>query len=261
MSCSWKAARAALRRHAAMTALVLSMTAVVLSGTGLADAARKAVTGKVVRLNSAGRIPGKYLPKVAPRARTADRLGDQAPEDLADGCPATSTDLGTWCLMASPYPLDPGDAGKNNYFFASQKCVELGGWLPTAAQLIGAANRVFLASVLSDSQAKGSIDIEPSDGLKDRREMSSTLITTSAGSSAAGSEGVSDGAKGDPRTGEPDPVPQPANSAPDTLQYVTVFDNGDKGGFAGAKPVSQPETFRCAFGRTQSKANGVEATG
>ena len=49
-------------------------------------------------------------------------------------------------------------------------------------------------------------------------------------------------------------MPQPANASPDTLQYVTVFDNGDHGGFAGAKPVSEPERFRCAFGRTQGQA-------
>ncbi len=73
--------------------------------------------------------------------------------------------------------------------------------------------------------------------------------------SAAGSQGVSDGSRGDPRAGEPDPAPQPANPAPETLQYVTVYDNGDKGGFAGSRPVSQPEQFRCAF----DKAQGADA--
>ncbi len=71
----------------------------------------------------------------------------------------------------------------------------------------------------------------------------------------AGSQGVSDGSRGDPRAGEPDPAPQPANPAPETLQYVTVYDNGDKGGFAGSRPVSQPEQFRCAF----DKAQGADA--
>ena len=64
--------------------------------------------------------------------------------------------------------------------------------------------------------------------------MSSTLVTIAAGSSAAGSQGVSEGSRGDPRAGEPDPVPLPANPSPETLQYVTVYDNRDKGGFAGA---------------------------
>jgi hypothetical protein len=241
----------ALRRHAGPAALVLSTAALVLSGTGLADAARKAVVGQVVRLNQAGHVPSQYLPKLAPRARSADRLGDQKASDLADGCRALTADMGTWCLMILPYPLDAADAGKNNYFYATQKCVALGGYLPTAAQLIGAAGKVQLASVIGDDDTKAWIDEVPSDGLKDRREMSATLITTSAGSSAAGSEGVSDGSTGDPRTGEPAPVPVPGNSTPSTLQYVTVFDNHDQGGFAGAKPVTAPESFRCAFGKAQ----------
>ena len=94
-------------------------------------------------------------------------------------------------------------------------------------------------------------DLDPSDGLKDQREMSSTLITVASGSSAAGSMGVTQGSKGDPKTGEPDPVPVPADPLPSTLQYVTVFDNRNKGGFAGAKPVGQPERFRCAFNKAE----------
>jgi hypothetical protein len=34
---------------------------------------------------------------------------------------------------------------------------------------------------------------------------------------------------------------------PDTLQYVTVYDNYNQGGFAGSEPVSTPENFRCGF--------------
>ena len=74
-----------------------------------------------------------------------------------------------------------------------------------------------------------------------------------AGSSAAGSQGVSEGSRGDPRAGEPDPVPLPSNPAPETLQYVTVYDNGDSGGFAGGRPVSATELFRCAFPKTQGQ--------
>jgi hypothetical protein len=79
--------------------------------------------------------------------------------------------------------------------------------------------------------------------------MSATLVTVAAGSDAAGSEGVSVGSIGDPRTGEPNPVPQPAVPAPSTLQYVTVYSNGTKGGFAGSEPVSAPENFRCAYNK------------
>lgn len=242
----------ALRRNAGPAALVIAVLALVMSTTGLADAARKSLTGKVVRLNKSGRVPSSYLPKVVAHAKVADKLGDSKEADLGDGCRPLTIDVGTWCLMILPYNLEStGDVGKNNYFWASQKCEELGGWLPSASQLIGAAPKVKLASVIGDDDTKAWIDEVPSDGLKDRREMSSTLITTSAGSSAAGSEGVTDGATGDPRTGEPDPIPQAANATPSTLQYVTVYDNHDAGGFAGAKPVTAPESFRCAFGKTQ----------
>jgi hypothetical protein len=110
---------------------------------------------------------------------------------------------------------------------------------------------VKLASTIDDSQLTAVIDIDPSDGTKDRREMSATLVTTAGGASAAGSEGVTDGSRGDPKQGEPDPVPLPANPFPETLQYVTVYDNHDKGGFAGSKPVSQSETFRCAYDKLE----------
>ena len=85
--------------------------------------------------------------------------------------------------------------------------------------------------------------------------MSGTLVTTAAGSSAAGSEGVTDGSTGDPKQGEPNPTPFPANPAPETLQYVTVYDNHDHGGFAGSKPVTSPENFRCSFDKVPGAAN------
>ena len=75
-------------------------------------------------------------------------------------------------------------------------------------------------------------------GLKDQREMSASLTTTAAGSDAAGFEGVSQGSTGNPRTGEPNPVPLPAVPQPATLQYITVYSNGQQGGFAGSEPVS-----------------------
>lgn len=57
---------------------------------------------------------------------------------------------------------------------------------------------------------------------------------------------------------EPDPVPQPANPSPETLQYVTVYDNRDRGGFAGSKPVGQPEAFRCGFSKAQGSGAQLE---
>jgi hypothetical protein len=156
--------------------------------------------------------------------------------------------------MSATYPVSNDEIGRNDYFFATQKCVSLGGWLPTAGQLVGAAARVKLNSTITDNATSAATDEYPADGLKDKREMSSTLVTTAAGSSAAGSEGVSEGSRGDPGPGEPDPVPAPADPGPATLQYVTVYDNGNKGGFAGSKPVSQPEAFRCAFAKRPGAA-------
>ena len=249
-----------LNRSAGFAALFVALLALVLAVTVPAVAQkstakkkpRKAATVTLVR----GKIPARFLP-TAPRAKRADRLGADGAtaESLKGSCAPDTVDLGTWCLSSALYPLQDDEVGKNDYLFATQKCVDLGGWLPTAAQLVGAAPRVKLASTIDDSRLTATVDLDASDGMKDRREMSSTLITTAAGASAAGSQGVTDGSKGDPKTGEPDPVTLPANPLPETLQYVTVYDNKDKGGFAGAKPVSAPESFRCAY----AKVEGAEA--
>jgi len=244
----------------ALAALLLSLCAIVLA-TIEDSRARRPLPGPslkprklgLLRLNRKKKFPASVIPKVA-RARNADRVGGRRARALRDRCSADTVDLGTYCLLSSPYPLDKGEVGKNNYFFASQKCVELGGYLPSAAQLIGAAERVKLSSTVNDNEVTASTDVDATDGLKDRREMSATLTTTASGSRAAGSQGVSEESRGDPRAGEPDPLPQPANPSPETLQYVTVYDNRERGGFAGSKPVGQPELFRCAFNKAQGTA-------
>jgi hypothetical protein len=246
-----------IRRHSsagavAWAALATSVIALVVSASGSAGAAKHArkktgpQAGQVVKLAKGGKISASLLPIVA-HARNADRVGGQSAASLSPSCSPTTVDLGTWCLMAAPYPLTNDQLGKNNYFFATQACVAMGGYLPTAAQLIGAADRVKLESTIHDSQLTATVQIDPTRGLKDQREMSATLVTTAAGSDAAGSEGVSVGSTGDPRQREPNPTPFPANPQPETLQYVTVYDNGNAGGFAGSEPVSKPENFRCAF--------------
>jgi hypothetical protein len=117
-----------------------------------------------------------------------------------------SVDLGTWCLMSAPYGVTAEETGRNNYFFASQKCAELGGYLPTAAQLVGAAPLVKLTGTIGDNATTANVDEDPTDGTRDRREMSSTLVTTAAGSRAAGSQGVSEGSRGDPPAGRARPA-------------------------------------------------------
>jgi hypothetical protein len=236
---------------AALAGVALASSQPTTAGDGSPSAAPAAARpGGLLRLDGRGKVPVTVLPKVR-SSRNADRLAGRRARAYRDRCSAESVDLGSWCLLASPYPLTGEEIGKNNYFWASATCAELGGYLPTAAQLIGAAARVKLASTIDDNPVDASIDEDPTDGLKDRREMSATLITTASGSRAAGSQGVTEGSLGDPRAGEPNPVPQPANPSPETLQYVTVYDNRNQGGFAGGKPVGQPELFRCAFNKSQ----------
>jgi hypothetical protein len=241
-------------------AMAVAVVALVLSTTGLADAARHAVfaavdghrvtskpmAGALLTLGKNGKFPANAIPTV----KNASRVNGQTAEQLAGTCPPATVDLQSWCLDTAPYPLTKADAGKNDFIWASKACAAEGGWLPSASELLGAADRVKLESVITDSQLTATIDLDPTRGLKDEREMSSTLVTTEAGSQAAGSEGVSEGATGNPRQGQANPVPLPANPEPESLQYVTVYDNKNAGGFAGSEPVTEPQNFRCAFNKT-----------
>lgn len=228
----------------AWSALALALGAFVLSGMGESIAAKylpgpslKPRKFGVLRLNAKKKFPASVLPRI-----------------VFDRCAPETVKIGTVCMMTSPYPLEKDEIGKNDFFFATRKCASLGGYLPTAAQLIGVASRVKLAGRVDDNEVTASTDVDPTDGLKDRREMSASLTTIASGGRAAGSQGVSDVSRGDPKAGEPDPAPLPADPSPETLHYVTVYDNGNRGGFAGGKPVGQPENFRCAFNLAQGKA-------
>jgi hypothetical protein len=206
----------------------------------------------ILRLSKARKFPAKVIPKVA-AAKAADTLGGAKRADLVLNCPGDTADLGTWCLQTSTYTVPNDQIGKNDFAYAARKCVDQGGWLPSAAQLIGAAPRIKLSSTIDDNESTAAIDIGPGDGLKDAREMTSDLFTTTAGDTAAGSEGVTPGSLGDPRQSEPNPLPQPADPMPGSLDYVTVYDNRDLGGFAGGAPVGKPERFRCAFNKVQGE--------
>jgi hypothetical protein len=235
---------------------VISIIALVLASTPLADAARHAVahvfsTPKVdghklstkpyadgiLLLSKNRKFPVAAIPTVA----NTSRVGGKTVTELEGSCPSATVDLGTWCLEKLPYQVPTQDAGKNDYFWANQRCTEQGGFLPSASELVGAAKLV---------------ELEGGPGLAGQREMSSTLITTQAGSDAAGSEGVSVGSTGNPQTGEPNPVPLPAVPEPETAQYVTVFSNNQLGGLAGGEPVSKPENFRCGYYKSPEGRNG-----
>jgi len=249
-------------------AMIVALIALVLSGTGLADAARQAVIsaiaghplstvprpGGILLLGHNRKFPAAAIPTVS----NATHIDGRTAAELAGTCPAASVDLGTYCMSTAPYPLTKEQIGKNNYIFASKACQKEGGWLPSASELLGAAERVKLESTIHDSQLTATINLDPSRGLKDEREMSSTLVTTEAGGAAAGFEGISEGATGNPRQGQPNPVPLPANPLPEGLQYVTVYSNGQKGGFAGSEPVTSPENFRCAFNKAPGALNKAE---
>lgn len=257
-----------MRWRAPSPAMIIAVVALVFSTTGLADAARRAVVsaieghpisttphaGGLLLLGKNRKFPASAIPTV----RNASRVGGKTAEELAGTCPPDTVDLGTWCLDSAPYPLTNAQAGKNNFIWASKACEAQGGWLPSASELVGAAERVKLESVISDSPDTATVNQDPSRGLKDEREMSSSLITTEAGSAAAGSEGVSEGATGDPRQGQANPIPLAANPLPESLQYVTVYDNKNQGGFAGSEPVKEPQNFRCAFNPTPGALNKPE---
>lgn len=258
-------------RRLATAALILSTLALIGSSTGLASAARHALLSTIAGhpISTKPRARGilllgsnrKFPASAIPTVKNASHIGGRSLNDIEPSCPPTTSDLGSWCLMSTFYPLTNAQTGLNNYFWASQACVAMGGYLPTAAQLIGAAKIVKIAGRIPpyDSPLTSTVSLDPTVGLKDLREMSATLVTTAAGSDAAGSEGVSIGATGDPRTGEPNPSPLPAVPAPTTLQYVTVYSDGQKGGFAGSEPVSAPENFRCAFNKTPGAVNAPES--
>jgi hypothetical protein len=261
--------RPRLPRRLPSPAMVIALVALVFSTTGLADAARRAVlsavgghpisakphAGGILLLGKNRKFPASAIPTV----KNASRVGGKTAAELAGTCLPATVDLGTWCLDTAPYPLTKANAGKNNFIWASNACTAEGGWLPSASELLGAADRVKLESTIHDSPLTATINQDPSRGLKDEREMSSTLVTTEAGSAAAGFEGISEGATGNPRQGQANPVPLPANPLPESLQYVTVYDNGDKGGFAGSEPVSSPENFRCAFNKTPGALSKPES--
>jgi hypothetical protein len=249
-----------MTRRVPSPAMIVALVALVFSTTGLADAARHAAisafaghpistkpyAGGVLLLGKNRKFPASAIPTV----RDASRVDGRTAEELAGTCPPATVDLGTWCLDSAPYPLTNAEAGKNNFIWASKACEAQGGWLPSASELVGAAERVKLESTIHDNPDTATVNLDPSRGLKDEREMSSSLVTTEAGSAAAGSEGVSEGATGDPRQGQGNPISLAANPLPASLQYVTVYDNGNAGGFAGSEPVSEPQNFRCAFNPT-----------
>jgi hypothetical protein len=210
-------------------AVLVAAAAVLFATGGTGDAARGSVAAttkpqprRVLRLGADKRFPVAAIPTVD-AAKVALRVGGLRAQDAVLGCRTGTVDLGTWCMDAAP-------RGSATYAEAAGSCVRLGGRLPTAAQLVGAAPKLRLGGRADDRPHKADVAAG-----RDLREMSSTLVTTSTGSAAAGGF---------------------AKPAPTTLQYVTVFDNGDAGGFAGSVAGGTTERFRCAYLERQPTASG-----
>jgi hypothetical protein len=255
----------------------VAVVSIALSGTGIAAAARHAATdlfdghpvstkpkpNGILVLGKNRKLPASAIPTVSKAhfAASAASLGGKSLSAVTGSCPSATANIGTWCLMINPYPIATAQTGLNNYFWASQACADIGGYLPDAAQLIGAAAKVKLESTINDNPSTATVEGSDGNGPElDQREMSATLVTTQAGSDAAGSEGVTPGAHPDPTSGQPDPTPEPADPSPSTLQYVTVYSNHTKGGFAGSEPVGSPENFRCAFNLKQSASSSSSSS-
>lgn len=206
-------------------ALLCASTAVVFSaadasvGDGALRATSQPEPNRVLRLDADKRFPADVIPTVA-KARATSRVGRLTEQRARAACRAETIDFRTWCL-------DRDVRGTATYAAASRRCEAVGGFLPTAAELIGAAPRVRLSSRVDDHPSMALTD----GAGRDRRELSADLFTTTTGSAAAGS---------------------PANPTPVGLQAVTVYDNRNRGGFAGGVSVAAPERFRCAFIRRQA---------
>jgi hypothetical protein len=236
-------------------ALLVAIVALIASMNGLAPAADSPTAAKVHadKKHKKAEVSRRQTEKKKQAAQKKQTAAlNKKINNLAAACPVSGAiDLGSWCLEGSTFKVPTAEAGQNDYFYAAQKCVKEGGWLPSAAQLIGAAPVAALKSTTDDDPGtSGASEFpEASLGIKDEREMTSDLFTTGAGARAAGSEGVSAGSKGTGNIAEPNPVPIPAEPSPETLDYVTVYDNHNLGGFAGGEPVGKAENFRCAYAK------------
>jgi hypothetical protein len=237
-------------------ALAVSLVALLFSMAGLAPA-----TGKPTAA-AAKKKQAREAKKHKREAREKSAGLNKQIASLKLNCPVTGAiDMGSYCLEGSTYKVPTAEAGQNNYLYATQKCVAEGGWLPSAAELLGAAPKIALKSTIDDDPGtSGASEFpEAARGIKDEREMTSDLFTTASGARAAGTEGVTAGSKGVGNLGEPNPVPVPAEPLPETLDYVTVYDNHNVGGFAGGEPVGKAENFRCAYAKKQGKPRDISS--
>jgi hypothetical protein len=246
-------------------ALGVSLLALLFSMTGMAPASATPTAKGNAGAKQTAAAKKKHQREAGKHQREAREKNTRLQQQISSlklSCPVSGAiDLGSYCLEGSTYKVPTAEVGQNNYLWATQKCVAEGGWLPTAAQLIGAAPEVALKSTIDDDPGtSGASEFpEAANGIKDEREMTSDLFTTASGGRAAGTEGVTAGSKGVGNLGEPNPVPMPAEPLPESLDYVTVYDNHNMGGFAGGEPVGKAENFRCAYAKGQGKPRNISS--
>ena len=235
--------------------------------TGLADAARHAVVsaiaghpvsaqphaGGILLLGSNRKFPASAIPTVqrTPRASAA-----RPPSELAGTCPpARSTSArGAWTPRPSRSPRN--SSARTTSSSPARACEKEGGWLPSASELLGAAERVKLESTIHDSQLTATINLDPTRGLKDEREMSSRWSRPKRARPRRASRAS---AKAPPATrarARPTRSPLPGQPA---ARIAAVRDRlqqrARRAASRARSPSTNPENFRCAFNKTPGALN------
>ena len=155
-------------------------------------------------------IPGLGDPD---RRRTPSAWAARPPNSSPAPARRTTVDIGTWCLETAPYPLTNADEGKNNFIWAS-KAVRGRRRLAAVRLRTARRGRTREARVDDPRLAADRHDRPRPDARAERRTRDELDARDDrSGSAAAGFEGVSEGATGDPAPGpgQPDPAArQPA---------------------------------------------------
>ncbi len=161
-----------MRWRAPSPAMVVALVALVFSTTGLADAARHAVVSAIdghpisataARRRRAAARQEQEVPRLGDPDGQGRRAGGTARPPKNSPAPARRPPSiwvpGAWTRR--PIRSRTHEAGKNNFIWASKACEAEGGWLPTASELLGAAERVKLESTIHDTPITATVEPGP----------------------------------------------------------------------------------------------------
>ena len=246
---------------AALAAMVVALIALVFSTTGLADAARHAVVaaiaghpisskphaGGLLTLGQQREIPLRGDPHrglaETPSASTAKRPSRSSPPAR----PTRSTSApGAWNRRPSRSPTRT--LGKNNFIWASKKCEEEGGWLPSAAR--AARRRRAREARVDDPRLAADRHDQPRPEPRPQRRTRDELRRWSQPKRAPrrpASRGSAKAPRATPVRASPTRSRCPPTRCRNRCSTWTSTANGTKGGFAGSQPVNEPQNFRCAY--------------